>query len=206
MNTPLLIQNASTSLVVYLELQTGGPATSLVAADVTSGIKKNGAAAFSVFTLSGANFTDLGNGFYEVDLVAGDTDTLGSLYLSFTGASIKATLLVGYVAVATTAPPVPAPAFTPPVTNIFGYVYNSAGQPQEGANVVARVVQQPTVLHPTSDGILIGSDFLTASTDATGFFTLSLLTGASVEFIISDANYRRIVTVPGSASNLFDIP
>lgn len=206
MNTPLLIQNAAASVVVYLELQTGGPATGLVAADVTGGIKKTGAATFSVFALSGANFTDIGNGFYEVDLAAGNTDTLGNLYLSFTGVTIKPSLFVGYVTTATTAPPLPSPAFTPPVTAIFGYIYDSAGLPIEGVSVVARVTQQPTIVHPTTDSILIGSDFLTTTTDATGYFTISLLTGASVEFIITDANYRRTITIPGSTANLFDIP
>lgn len=206
MNTTLIIQNAATSVVVYLELQAGGPATGLTSAAVTAGIKKNGAASFSAFSLTGANFTDIGNGFYEVDLATGDTNTLGLLYLSFTGATIKPALFVGYVAVAAAAPPIPSPAFSPPVTAIFGYVYDSGGAPMEDVRVVARVVQQPTIIHPTTDGILIGSDFLTAETDSTGFFTISLLTGASVEFIITDANYRRVVTIPGSTTNLFDIP
>lgn len=206
MNTPLLIQNAATSVVVYLELETGGPATGLTFSDVTAGIKKAGAGSFSGFTLSGANFSDLGNGFYEVDLATGDTNTLGSLYLSFTGTTIKSSLLVAYVTTAATAPPIPSPAFTPPITAIFGYIYDSGGQPIENVSVVARVVQQPTIIHPTTDGILIGSDFMTTTTDETGFFTLSLLTGASVEFIITDANYRRTVTIPGATTNLFDIP
>lgn len=206
MNTTFIIQNAATSVVVYLELQAGGPATGLTSADVTAGIKKNGAASFSVFSLTGSNFTDLGSGFYEVDLASADTDTLGLLYLSFSGAAIKQALFVGYVAVAAAAPPVPPPSFSPPLTAIFGYVYSSAGSPLADVNVVARVVQQPTIIHPTTDGILIGSEFLIAKTDSAGFFTISLLTGSRVEFIITDANYRRVVTVPGATANLFDIP
>lgn len=205
MNTPLLIQNAATSVIVYLELGTGGPATGLLFSDVTAGIKKNGAGSFSAFTLTALNFTELGNGFYEIDLASGDTNALGLLYLSFTGADIKPSLLAGYVTTATTAPPLPSPAFTPPITAIFGYIYNSAGEPVEGVSVVARVTQQPTIIHPTTDGILISSDFLTTATDETGFFTISLLTGATVEFIITDANYRRTVVIPGSTTNLFDI-
>lgn len=206
MNTPLIIQNAATSVVVYLELETGGPATGLTFSSVTAGLKKAGAGSFSAFTLSGANFSDLGNGFYEVDLAAGDTNTLGLLYLSFTGATIKPALLAAYVATAASAPPIPSPAFTPTITAIFGYIYDAAGQPLEDVSVVARVVQQPKIIHPTTDGILIGSDFLSTTTDATGFFTISLLTGAQVEFIITDANYRRTVTIPGATTNLFDIP
>jgi hypothetical protein len=206
MNTPLLIQNSATSVVVYLELEAGGAATGLLFSDVTAGLKKAGAGSFSAFTLTALNFTDLGNGFYEVDLAAGDTNTLGTLYLSFTGATIRSTLVVAYVTTAATAPPIPTPAFTPTVTAIFGYIYDSAGQPVEDVTVVARITQQPTIIHPTTDGILIGANFLTTTTDATGFFTLSLLTGATVEFVITDANYRRTVTIPGSTINLFDIP
>lgn len=206
MNTTLLIQDAATSIVVYLELETGGPATGLTFADVTGGIKKTGAGSFSVFVLTALNFEELTDGFYEIDLAVGDTDTLGQLYLSFTGADIKPSLFVGYVAEAAAAPPIPSPSFTPSITAIFGYIYDSAGVPVEGVNVVARVTQQPYIVHPNTDGILISSDFLTTATDETGFFTISLLTGATVEFIISDANYRRTVVIPGSASNLFDIP
>jgi len=206
MNTPLLIQNSATEVVIYLETEAGAPATGLTHADVTAGIKKAGAASFSAFTLDATNFADLGNGFYEVALAAGDTNTLGSLYLSFTGANLKPALLAAYVATAASAAPLPTPAFTPTVTDIFGYIYDVAGDPIENVSVYARIVQQPTIIHPTTDGILIGSDFKTTTTDATGFFTISLLTGATVEFIISDANYRRTIVVPGSSSNLFDIP
>jgi len=206
MNTPLLIQSTATSVVIYLELANGSAATSLTYADVTAGIKKSSASVFTSFALTGLNFTNLGYGFYLVALSTTDTNTLGSLYLSFTGATIKATLLAAYVAVATSAPPAPSPGFTPPITAIYGYVYSSSGQPLANVSVVARVVSQPTIVHPTTDGILIGSDFLTTTTDDTGFFTLSFITGTSVEFIIADANYRRTITVPGSTVNLFDIP
>lgn len=205
MNTPLLIQNAATSVIVYLELQAGGAAEGLTFSDVTAGLKKNGGA-FAGFTLDVTNFTEIGDGFYEVDLESGDTDTLGSLYLSFIGADFKTALLSCYVTTPVTAPPIPAPGFTPSVTDIFGYVYTTAGVPMSGVRVVARVTQQPTIVHPTTDGILIGSGFEVTTTDSVGFFTLSLLTGATVEFIITDANYRRTIEIPGSSANLFDIP
>jgi hypothetical protein len=206
MNTPLLIQNTATSVVVYLEQPSGSPATGLTFSDVTAGIKKSGAGTFSVFTLTALNFTDIGGGFYNVALAAGDTNTLGSLYMSFTGTAIKPALLAAFVAVAATAPPLPVPPFTPPITAIYGYVFDAQGAPVDGASVIAHIIAQPTILHPTTDGIVIGSDFVSTQTDATGFFTISLITGTSVEFVISDANYRRTITVPGSTMNLFDIP
>lgn len=206
MNTPLLIKNATASVVVYLALDSGGPATGLTEVDVTAGIKKNGAASFTSFALTQSNFDELSDGFYEVDLAAGDTDTSGTLYFSFTGAGLTPTLLSCWVATAAAAPPLPSPAFTPLVTEIFGYVYGASGLPVSGATVVARVTQQPTILHPTSDGILIGSDFLSTTTDSTGFFTLTLISGAAVEFLIPAASYRRTVTIPVATANLFDIP
>lgn len=206
MNTPLFIRNAPTSAVVFLALEAGGPATGLTFASVTAGIKKSGAGAFTGFTLTALNFTELSDGFYEVDLAAGDTDTLGSLYLSFTGATITTTLLAGWVTTATSASPLPTPAFTPTTTAIYGYVYGVDGAPVANATVTARLTQQPTIIHPTTDGILVGSDFLSAQTDSTGFFTLTILTGASAEFVIPVANYRRTITVPAATANLFDIP
>lgn len=206
MNTPLLVQNTSTVVVIYLELLNGTPASGLAYTDVTAGIKKSSAGSFTAFAITNVNFANLGGGFYSVALTAGNTDTLGSLYMTFSGSVFKPSLLAAYVAIATTASPAPSPGFTPPITAIYGYIYNSVGVPVPNASVIARVVSQPTILHPTTDGILIGADFVSVLTDATGFFTVSLITGTSVEFIISGANYRRTITVPGSTANLFDIP
>lgn len=206
MATPLLIQSTATEVVVFLELSAGGAATGLTSADVTAGIKKEGGSSFVAFTLSGSNFSDLGNGYYMVDLTAANTDTLGSLYMSFVGADIKSALLVARVAEEATAPPSPSPPFTPTLTTIFGYIYDSGGNPEESVSVIARVINQPQIVHPTTDGILLTSDFITTTTDESGFFTMNLIAGSTVEFIISQGNYRRTVLIPGSTANLFDIP
>jgi hypothetical protein len=205
MATPLLLQNTPSSVVVYLELSTGLPATGLLFSDVTAGLKKEGGS-FLPFVLTALNWTDLGGGFYEVAVTAANTDTLGSLYFNFSGAAIKPALLACRVAVAVAAPPVPPPAFTPPTTTIFGYIYDQVGAPKSGVIVSARIITLPTIIHPLSEGILISEGFITATTDSIGFFTLDLLTGTQVEFIIPDANYRRVVAVPATTANLFDIP
>jgi hypothetical protein len=205
MTTPLLLQSTPSSVVVYLELSTGLPATTLLFSDVTAGLKKEGAA-FLPFVLTALNWTNLGGGFYDVAVTAGDTNTLGSLYFSFTGATIKPGLLAARVAVAVAAPPLPPAPFTPPTTTIFGYIYDQLGAPKEGVSISVRTISMPTIIHPTTDGILISEGFETAITDSTGFFTFDLLTGTQVEFVIPDGNYRRVLTVPGSSSNLFDIP
>lgn len=205
MTTPLLLQNTPSSVVTYLELQTGLPATGLLFSDVTVGLKKEGGP-FLAFPLNGLNFTDLGSGFYEIAVTATDVDTLGSLYFSFTGATIKTNLLVANVTVSTSAPPVPPAPFTPQTTTIFGYIYGQTGAPSINISVLARTITKPAILHPADEGILITEAFITTSTDSSGFFTLDLLTGTQVEILIADANYRRVLTVPASSSNLFDIP
>jgi|LakMenEpi03Aug12_release.lakeMendotaPanAssembly.Ray.scaffolds.fasta_scaffold01119_42 hypothetical protein len=205
MTTPLLLQSTPSSVVVYLELSTGLPATSLTFSDVTVGLKKEGGS-FLPFPITALTWTNLGNGFYQVAVTASDTNTLGSLYFSFTGATIKAALIVARVAVAVAAPPTPPSPFTPTTTTIFGYIYDQVGAPKEAVSISVRTITMPTIIRPASDGVLISEGFVTARTDSTGFFSLDLLTGTQVEFVIPDANYRRVITVPSNASNLFDIP
>lgn len=205
MSTPLLLQNTSSSVVAYLELQTGSPATALTFADVTAGLKKEGGA-FLAFPLTALNFTNLGSGFYEIAVTAADTNTLGSLYFSFSGATIKTSLIVARVAVSAAAPPTPPASYTPPLTTIFGYIYGQAGTPKANVTVMFRTTSKPTIIHPLDQGILVTEEFLTTVTDSTGFFSQDLLTGAQVEVLIPDSNYRRVITVPATTANLFDIP
>lgn len=205
MATPLLLQNTPSSVVVYLELQTGLPATGLLFSDVTVGLKKEGGS-FTAFPVTALTFTNLGSGFYEVALAATDVDTLGSLYLSFTGSSIKTGLIVANVALSASVPPVPPAPYTPQTTTIFGYIYGQNGAPSGNVSILFRMITKPAIVHPLDQGILITEPFLTTVTDSSGFFSKDLLTGTQVEVLIADANYRRVITVPGTASNLFDIP
>lgn len=205
MTTPLLLQNTASSVVVYLELTTGLPATTLTFADVTVGLKKEGGA-FLAFPVTALTFTNLNGGFYEIAVTSSDTDTLGSAYFSISGATIKSSLVACRVVVAASAPPTPPAGYTPPTTTIFGYIYDQAGAAKANVTAMFRIISKPTVLHPTSQGILITDQFLTATTDAYGFFSIDLITSAQVEIIIADANYRRVITVPNTSSNLFDLP
>lgn len=205
MGTPLIIQNSATNVVVYIESSSGLPATGLTHEDITVGIKKEGAS-FVVFPVDATSFTEVSDGFYVVDLAASDTDTLGSLYLSFAGANIKNTLLVAHVATPTSAPPQPPAGFTPIITTIFGYMYDAQGAPKPNAAVMARVVGQPTLIHPDDQGIVLSADLIRVVTDSSGFFSLNLVAGASVEITIPSANYRRTILVPSTTTNLFEMP
>ena len=138
MSTPLLIQNSSTSVVVYLSsAKTGQPSLGLTHEDVIVGIKKEGGS-FVTLPLNDLNFYELSDGFYRLALTPNDTDTLGSLYLSFVGAGIKNAMVVCHVAEPVTAPPQPSPGYTPSITTVFGYVYDSAGKPKVSVSVTAR--------------------------------------------------------------------
>lgn len=202
MSTPILIQNQASSVILYLELsETGLAATGLTFADMSAGIKKTGDAAFATFTLTAGNFTELDDGYYEVDLATGDTDTLGNLYLRFTSATTKASLIVGNVVAAASAPVVPAP-YVIPTTSIEGYVYGIDGTPEESVVVAARILTQPTIL---ATGVALLPDVLTALTDSSGYFVIELLTGAQVEIQIPALNYRRTFVVPASTANLFTL-
>jgi hypothetical protein len=80
------------------------------------------------------------------------------------------------------------------------------GAARVGSNVTARVLNLPTIVHPADQGVVLDSQFTTTTTDSTGYFALTLLTGATVEISIPDAGYKRTITVPNSSTNLFDMP
>ncbi|NJL53722.1 hypothetical protein HC928_00355 [bacterium] len=204
--TPTIVQNSVASIVVYLELSaTGLPATGLTSADLTAALKKEGGA-FSAFTLTGSNFTELSGGFYEIDFAAANTDVLGSLYLSIAGATIKTALVVARIVTTAETSAVISSTFTPTISNVFGYVYDSAGHPKANASISARLLSSPTMIHPVDQGIVLSADLITTATDEYGFFTLGLIVGTQVEVIIPAAGYRRTIRVPGTNTNLFDIP
>lgn len=200
----ILIQSSAGSVTLFIADIAGDPAIGLVDTDVTADIKKEGAGGFTAHALTALNWTELGGGFYEVDLALLDTDTLGNLYVRVQGATIRTSLTSAYVVAAA---PVNPPTVTPPgVVAVFGYVYHPDASPLVGASVSARILGTPTVLHPGSEGLVVSQDLIATRTDSDGFFTLNLISGSSVDFIISSAGYRRTFLVPGIATNVFDIP
>lgn len=149
------------------------------------------------------DFTELGGGSYELDLTAAETDTLGQLFVRVSGASIRT--IVQSATVATATPATPTPDLTIPTTAVFGYVRDASGTAVPNASVTFRVLSVPTVLHPTTEGLVLSTRVITVKTDSTGFFTADLVTGAAIDVIISAANYRRTFVVPSVSSNLFNI-
>lgn len=199
-----LIQNSAGSVTLFITDSAGAPALGLVDTDVTADIKKEGAAGFSAHALTTLNWTELSGGFYEIDLAITDTDVLGNLHVRVQGGTVRTSLVCSYV-IATA--PVNLPTVTPPSTvAVFGYVYHPDASPLAGASVSARILGIPTVLHPGSEGLVISQNLVVAKTDSNGFFTVNLISGTAVDFIISAAGYRRTFSVPGVSTNLFDIP
>jgi hypothetical protein len=204
MSCVILLQSTPTTVSVYLELAAGGPALLLADTDVTVEIQKDGGSyAAMVPGLAAGTWTDTLLGTYTIDLSAADTDTLGSLYVRVSGATIKTALFPFLVSVAA-----PAPTATLPITTtlLFGYVVDAQGAPLAGAAVSAKVLATPSVGYSTSEGYVQGTSLVTTNTDASGFFQISLVTGSQVDFFIPSSNYRRTLEVPTTSQNVFDIP
>lgn len=200
-----LIKDTSNDLVVFLESLDSTPATGLSLGDVQIDAKKSSDAGFHALSLDPGDFAELDAGFYRVSIPASLTDTLGLLYVRITGASIK-TYLDGLTVMEepTVIPPSPGP--TIPITLIYGYIRGADGAPAPNASVSARTLSQPTVLHPGLDGLVLSSSLVTTKTDSSGYFILNLVAGATVDFFIPEANYRRTFKVPYSSCDVFDIP
>lgn len=200
MAAPIFVQNQPAALTVFLRLTaTGLGATGLTFSSVTCDFRKAGAGSFSSLTLTGANFTEIGNGWYEIDFAAGDTNVLGNMTIRVDGATIDMTVTHAYVTTA----PVPAVPVTPPDTvSVYGWIYDASGTAVQGSTVGARLIGQPYI---TASSAIVSSGLVATTTDSTGFFTLLLAVGAQFDVFISDSNYRRIITVPASSTNLFDI-
>lgn len=200
MSSPTLVQSAASSVVVYLSQ--AGPVPGLVPGDITAFLRKEGGA-FVAFDLAG-RLTDLGGGFYEISLVAADTDTLGLTYLRLEGPDFDTALYSYLVVEAVPTAPSSSPSF--PVADLFGYVQTPQGLPASGVAVAARILRMPSLQYTGADSAVLTRELVVTKTDSSGFFSLRLLSGADVDIFISATGYRRTLRVPGSNQNLFLIP
>lgn len=150
------------------------------------------------------NFREFSDGFYELDLSAVDTNTSGSLYVRWAGPTLRTGLIAAFVA--EVAPTNPVATQPPPLSGLFGFIYDASGNPVQSAAISVRVLGQPTVLHPATEGLVLSSGLVTALSDADGFFTITAVAGAQVDVFIPAANYRRTLTIPSSPINVFDVP
>lgn len=200
MAAPIFVQSQPAALTVYLVASaTGTGATGLTFSSVTCDFRKAGAASFTSKALTALNFTEIGDGWYEIDFTAAETDTLGNMTIRVDGATVDMTVTSAYVTTA----PVPAVPVTPPDTvAVYGWVYTASAEAVEDAAVGARLIGQPVI---TAASAVLSSELVSTQTDSSGFFTLELAVGAQFDIFIPAANYRRTITVPASSTNLFDI-
>ena len=204
MSCVIILQGSTPVVSVSLELTAGGAATGLLFSDVTVDIQKSGGSYGAMNpVLSGTTWTEVSGGVYTVELSANDTDTLGNLYVRVAGATIKTALFPVLVSLAA---PSPTATLTIPTTLLFGYVVDAQGAPLPGASVSAKVLATPSVGYSGTEGYVQGSTLVTANTDGSGFFQISLVTGSQVDLFIPSSNYRRTLTVPVTSQNVFDIP
>jgi len=201
-----LLQSTEATIQVYIELAAGGPALLLADTDVTVDLDKDDVPGYSsmVPAIAAGTWTEIGAGVYTIDLSAADTDTLGNMYVRVSGGTIKTTLLAAYISVAAPSPS-PSPTLTVANTLLFGYVLDAQGLPLQGASVSAKVLATPSVGYSATEGYVQGESLVTSTTDASGFFQISLVTGSQVDFFIPSANYRRTLEVPVTTTNVFDI-
>lgn len=213
--SPLTVTFVGTAITVALAVSGGVPVTpsntaTLVAAAINAAVTAvtataSGTGADSLSLAESETFTggvdyleDLGLGFYELDFTADELDTVGSFHVRVTGSTIRSIVVSGYVlASAPTIDTVLGPV--PVTTTIFGYVYNVDGTPNAGATVSARTLTLPA----TYPGGVVSSKLVTAKTDSTGYFTLDLLTGSTVQVNVPSASYRRTFVVPTTSTSLF---
>lgn len=153
---------------------------------------------------SDGNFTHLGDGFYELDLTAADTNTLGSLYVRVTGGSIRTQIVAAYVAASNPEVPPTSPSLS--TTTLFGFLKRADGTALSNASVSIRPLSQPTVLHSGTEGFGMSTETVSTRSDSTGYFAIEAASGVAVELTIPAINYRRTLIVPGSTANVFDIP
>ena len=164
--------------------------TGLADTDVTCQIRKEGGA-FGAKALTGANWTEIGLGWYEIDFTAADLDTLGTFLAVVDGATVDQGQIVAQVVAATQA----AVSVAVETCILTDYVFNLNGTPMVGAAVQARL------LAPTQQlGAGLASDWTSTTTDANGQFWLTVARLAVVEVVIERANWRRVITIPNASS------
>ncbi len=217
--TPLSVTIDNTVITVSLSVNTGTPVAmdntaTLVAAAITNAsdlvtAAASGTGADSLTIAEGpdsfvggldGDMVELGGGYYKIALSAANTSVLGNLYVRLDGPSIVGLVDVATVSAVTPATPVILPVVA--TTVITGTVFDPAGEPQADAVVQARILSIPSIF----DGVAITTALTVVRTDESGYFTITLITGARVDISIPSASYRRTIIVPASSTSLFDIP
>jgi hypothetical protein len=172
--------------------------------------KKSSQATFSLKSLLITDFRENGNGVYEIKFAASELDTIGSfLYIVNSNGTLPLPQIkqsIGQAVVQSSASYTPG-TITIPTNVLTGNLVDLYGNALSGEIVSARLLEAPSILGTTPNRGGVGSQIVSAKTDASGFFALELVQGSVVDIVIPIINYRRSLTVPSNLSDrLFDIP
>lgn len=199
-------QNLGAQLpAILITSGTGVVRTGLVYTDVSVEFRRATDGAFVFKALQSGDFSEIGNGLYQITFVADDLRALGQFHFAVRGTPALTPAIQLYVGEAeVTSTATPGTAKTVPVNNLTGNLVDTAGQPLVGAGVAARLISTQVIGGTLSVGL--GSGVVSTQTDSNGFFILTIAQGAFVEVTIPAANYKRQLTVPvASSTPLFTV-
>lgn len=94
----------------------------------------------------------------------------------------------------------PAPTVTK--KKLYGYLYTLRGAAIDGAAVRLSSNPVPNVMSRTYALEQWGED---VTTDSIGYFEVNVVVGAQVEIYIEKIGFRKLITMPGSDTNLFSL-
>jgi hypothetical protein len=198
--------------MVAVDTTDGAPRTGITYNQLDVGYKKSNQASMQTFAWAGdgSDFRENGNGVYEILFGAAELDTEGSfIYVVNGNGALPSPTIRQYLGQAVVES---ATAYTPGSialsTNVLtGNLITAGGDALVGESVSARVMSGPSILGSSPNIGGVGTNIVSAQSDAVGFFALELLQGAVVDITIPSIDYRRTLTVPANSTDLlFDIP
>ncbi len=192
-----LLKNTAGTVVLLLKDTEGAPALGLTYSDVFVDIRKEGGT-FATKVLTAPDFVDLGLGTYELSLTAADTAVLGDLVIFVTS-----TLTHDHITVVSVVATVPGTTPGQPVVDtayIYGYLRDLEDNPIDNSPVVFRILDTPNIL---GVGVGISNSTVITKSASDGFFYINIISGTSVDVVVSAINFRRSLTVPYIPLNLF---
>jgi hypothetical protein len=168
--------------------------TGLTSENVVCRLKRAGAPGWRHKELTPANWQDAGHGLYVLSLEPSDVDATGLLCVvievSAEARKIGFAPSLHHFEVVEPRPSQSRPEI--PHTTLCGYIVTLDQKGRAKAQVTARVTQFPLILGTAG----IANDAVTVETDETGYFELSVATGAAITIQIPALNYTRNIIVP----------
>lgn len=188
--------SASSGSVVITSSTTGDSSK----VEVTGGTANTALGFSTTATTGSAYWYEIGSGLYEIRFTAAELNTLESFTYIVTGSTIDQYLGQAKV-VAVTEDTTSSVAIDTCI--VSGHLLDITGTPVEGAAVTARLTSTPEFIQNLA---LLSEGLVSTTTDANGYWTLTLPRLAYVDLFVGFANYRRSLVVPNVASiRLVDI-